>query len=138
MFAFGDAYVPWCPLVFRHTPAMAVLSKYKRQCVRVAMAAVIVMRMRRERNKRRPRRWVLPHIEKHEQQGCYANLVKEIRANDIESFANFSRVYPDVFDKILQLITPAIQRCDTFFRKCISPGERLGITLRFLATGKHN
>ena len=93
---------------------IAYLSKYKHQCVRVAMAAVIVMLMRRERYKRRPHHWVLPHIEKHKQQGCYANLVQEIRANDLESFANISRMYPDVFDRILALITPAIKRQDTF------------------------
>ena len=91
-----------------------------------------------KRNKRRrPRRWVLPHITKHEEQGCYANLVRELRTSDVASFANFSRLYPELFDRILELVTPDIERRNTFFRNCISPGERLAITLRFMATGKY-
>ncbi|KAJ8349682.1 hypothetical protein SKAU_G00248120 [Synaphobranchus kaupii] len=34
------------------------------------------------------------------------------------------------------MVTPLIQRQNTNFRDCISPGERLMVTLRFLATGE--
>jgi 3-hydroxymyristoyl/3-hydroxydecanoyl-(acyl carrier protein) dehydratase len=42
---------------------------------------------------------------------------------------------PGVYDDLLAKITPFIQKEDTKFRKAISPGLRLSITLRFLATG---
>ena len=117
---------------------MAALSKFKRQCLRLSIAAFAVMLIRKKRNKRRrPRRWVLPHIKTHEEQGCWANLVRELRSSDVATFANFSRLYPELFDKILKLITPLIERRNTFFRNYISPGERLAITLRFMATGKY-
>ena len=131
-------YAPWCLLVSTCASQMAALSKFKRQCLRLSIAAFAVMLIRKKRNKRRrPRRWVLPHITKHEEQGCYANLVRELRTSDVASFANFSRLYPELFDRILELVTPDIERRNTFFRNCISPGERLAITLRFLATGKY-
>ena len=40
------------------------------------------------------------------------------------------------FDKLLELTAPSITYQDTNKREAIPPGERLAVTLRFLATGK--
>ena len=42
---------------------------------------------------------------------------------------------PERFDSLLQLVEPAITKESTNFREPISPGERLSLTLYFLATG---
>ena len=42
---------------------------------------------------------------------------------------------PERFQHLLSLVKPLIEKKDTKFRKCISAAERLGLTLRFLATG---
>uniref|UniRef100_A0A671NAK6 DDE Tnp4 domain-containing protein n=1 Tax=Sinocyclocheilus anshuiensis TaxID=1608454 RepID=A0A671NAK6_9TELE len=55
---------------------------------------------------------------------------------NLQSFQNFARVVPNQFQQLLQMVTPIIQRQNTNFRDAISPGERLMITLRFLATGE--
>ena len=39
------------------------------------------------------------------------------------------------FDDLLRMVGPAISRQQTNFRRPVSPGERLAVTLRFLATG---
>ncbi|XDV16266.1 hypothetical protein PO909_016059, partial [Leuciscus waleckii] len=49
---------------------------------------------------------------------------------------NFARLFPTQFNTLKELITPIIQRKNTNYRDCISVGERLMITLWFLATGE--
>uniref|UniRef100_A0A671KY09 DDE Tnp4 domain-containing protein n=1 Tax=Sinocyclocheilus anshuiensis TaxID=1608454 RepID=A0A671KY09_9TELE len=44
-------------------------------------------------------------------------------------------IFPVQFHMLKELISPIIQRQNTNYRDCISVGERLMITLRFLATG---
>ena len=50
--------------------------------------------------------------------------------------ANFARFAPQAFEELLTMVTPLIARKNTNFRDSISPGERLMVTLRFLATGE--
>jgi hypothetical protein len=68
--------------------------------------------------------------------GAYDTLLTELREEDQGSFLNFLRLTPGLFDELLVKVTPYIKRSDTTFRKAISPGMRLAITLRYLATGK--
>jgi len=44
---------------------------------------------------------------------------------------------PEMFDWLLEKVRPYISKQDTHLRKSISASERLSITLRHLATGKH-
>nr|XP_006822337.1 PREDICTED: uncharacterized protein LOC102802034 [Saccoglossus kowalevskii] len=50
-------------------------------------------------------------------------------------FRNFTRLTPEVFDDILERVTPVIQRQQTNYRHPLSAGLKLAITLRHLATG---
>ena len=43
---------------------------------------------------------------------------------------------PERFDHLLGLVENSITKEDTNFRKAISAGERLAVTLRFLASGE--
>ena len=43
---------------------------------------------------------------------------------------------PEQFDHLLELVGPSITKEDTNFHKAISTGEKLAVTLRFLASGK--
>ena len=47
----------------------------------------------------------------------------------------YFRMSPDRFNHLLSLVEPLIRKSDTRFRKSISAGERLALTLRFLANG---
>lgn len=42
----------------------------------------------------------------------------------------------DLFDQLVDMVMPFIQRQNTNMRECISPRDRVSITLRFLATGE--
>ena len=89
---------------------------------------------RRNRSRKARKMWVHPHITEREGQGAYANLLAELRRHEEDPYKNFLRMPPYVFDWLLSLVAPLIQKQDTKYRASISHGEQLAITLRLLAT----
>ncbi|CAB4006040.1 Hypothetical predicted protein [Paramuricea clavata] len=55
---------------------------------------------------------------------------------DTAGFSEFMRMPYSKFTELVELISPIIARCDTIMREAISPGERLAICIRYLATGE--
>lgn len=80
-------------------------------------------------------KWVKNWVMRRSKQGCYANLFKELKNEDRNGFINFVRMSPEDFDYLLNLVAPLITKKDTNIRKAIPAGEKLALTLRFLATG---
>ena len=103
----------------------------------VAACAVIVGVIARSRQRRRRRRiWTREWILNRQQHGAYHQLLQELRLCDENSYRNFLRMNVASFEEVLQCVSPIISRQDTHLRESISAGERLALTLRFLATGK--
>ena len=63
--------------------------------------------------------------------------MQEIPLSDLTSSKNFVRMDAATFNELLAVVAPRITYQDTVMRQAISPAERLSVTLRFLATGKH-
>ncbi|KAK7862635.1 hypothetical protein R5R35_001610 [Gryllus longicercus] len=97
-----------------------------------ACAALIILKKRR---KRKRQMWVKNVFLRREEQSVYKVLMAELREEDEAMYKNFVRVTPEGFDLLLGKISQAIKKQDTVMRKSISCGERLALTLRFLATG---
>ena len=92
----------------------------------------------RNSSKRKPRTvWVKPWLQRRHQLGAYDTLMIELANEDIEGYIGFQRLAPDVFQELLSKVGPLIQREDTVMRPSISPGARLAINLRYLATGEY-
>ena len=68
--------------------------------------------------------------------GAYHQLVQELRLSDEASYRHFVRMDAATFNQLLTRVGPLITFQDTNMREAISPGERLALTLRFLATGQ--
>ena len=68
----------------------------------------------------------------------YYNIITTGSLGHYERLYNLLRMDPGMFHFILDGIQPLIIKKDTNYRKAISPGERLALTLRFLATGIMN
>ena len=63
--------------------------------------------------------------------------MQELRAIDVvSSYRNFVRMNAVTFKTLLNMVAHLIFRKDTNMREAIPPGERLALTLRFLATSE--
>ncbi|XP_066949365.1 uncharacterized protein [Macrobrachium rosenbergii] len=61
--------------------------------------------------------------------------MEELVSKNPELYRNFTRTDGDIFSEIVECVTPYIQKQRTFWREPLTPGLRVAITLRFLATG---
>ena len=66
--------------------------------------------------------------------GSY-NLLKEMAKEDPAGFHNFTRMNVSEFNSIVAAVTPMLVREHTRYRTPISVGERVAVTLRYLASG---
>ena len=87
---------------------------------------------------RRARRrfWMKPWLLGREEYGHYDALMPEMERDDLQSYRNFLRVHPDFFQELEARIGPRIQKKTTFYRRPLSAGLKLAITMRHLATGE--
>lgn len=75
--------------------------------------------------------WIRACILDREIRGEASTLVQEMRFRDLVWYYNYTRMMPESFDELLNLIEPIIRKQETNFRKPISPAIRLLITLRY-------
>ena len=101
----------------------------------LVIVAVLLKRSCRKRKTRKRRVWVRDWIRNRQSFGAFHQLVQELRMADTSTYRNFLRMDVSAFDELLGLLGPLITYQDTNMRQAISPGERLALTLRFLATG---
>ena len=101
---------------------------------------LLVLVLDRQRKRRRSRGsrtiWAKEWISRRGTQGAYCNLIRELSVEDPSMYNAYHRLNVDSFNAILAMVGPTIAKMDTNMRECITPGERLAVTLRFLATGK--
>lgn len=100
----------------------------------LAASAFIIVHLMKKK-KRRPRRWWLtaPFLSRNVYSG--SDLLKDLEQNDGGHFKTLCRMTPELFQTVLNLVAPKIEKQDTNYRKAIPAKERLALTLHFLATG---
>lgn len=104
-----------------------------------AAAHVIATRKRAKPRNRFPRTvWIRDWIgdKQRKKYGHYNKLMRKLAKKDKKAFRNFVRMRKGLFDKIKARIKNRIERQTTNMRRPLSPGLRLAITLRYLATGE--
>ncbi|KAJ8035669.1 hypothetical protein HOLleu_19415 [Holothuria leucospilota] len=102
-----------------------------------AVTVLIGLSLRKKRKRKEKKRtWAKPWLLRKGIQGAFQNLETELLTEDPEQLHNFRRMDDAAYAELLQKITPLIIRKDTVMRQAIGPGERLSITLRYLATGE--
>jgi len=67
-------------------------------------------------------------------QGANNNLVQEMLQNDLDKYGNYFRMIPELFEQLLQLVGPIIEK-QTVIRISISARTRLEICVRYLTSG---
>ncbi|XP_037564215.1 uncharacterized protein LOC119443133 [Dermacentor silvarum] len=92
--------------------------------------------VRRRRARQRTRKfWVRPIWRYRDTESHAHTLLPRLRARDERYFRDYLRMPPSVFDTLLGLVRPLIERQVTPFRDPISGHDRLAMTIRFLANG---
>lgn len=99
---------------------------------KACLAIILACSVKRVKRKR----WVKEWLKKREQ-FSHMLLLKEILKTDEDDYKNYFRMSDNLFNKLLSMVKPFLERKDTNMRKCISAEERLAVTLRYLATGRH-
>lgn len=99
----------------------------------IALVGVLAVLQRKRRKQRA--KWRKEWLLKRNMASTHTNLLTELIVEP-EDYRNYLRMNETVYQKLLALITPLIQKQDTVMRVAISPHERLTATLRFLATGR--
>ena len=92
-----------------------------------------------ERRQRRPRScWVKPWKtqERKEDQSPYFQLMRELEHHDVPAFIRYLRFQPEMFHEMEHRLHNPCSRVFTFMRRPLEVGERIAITLRYLATGE--
>ena len=73
------------------------------------MVILQVLRKSRKVEKRRQKRrtvWVRPWLERRIELGQYTQLMEELKVEDVNSFKNFTRMDPEMFNELLVCLTP--------------------------------
>ncbi|XP_034245708.1 putative nuclease HARBI1 [Thrips palmi] len=118
---------PFSAATSRSVKRLAVFSLLKRERFR----AVSCLKLAKKRKDRRFH--VKPILLGRKMYGAWYSLIPEMREFDHEEFFNFMRMTPDSFDWLLDKVSPIITKKS--LREPICPGERLAVTLRYLASG---
>ena len=89
-----------------------------------------------EAHARRRRRtcWVKPWLQRRVLLGQYDTLMQELMHESQSDFKNYMRLEVEMFREMLVRVSPRITK-GYDGRPPISPGHKLAVTLRFLATG---
>ena len=97
---------------------------------------LLLMRRRRRRLRAGNRQaWSRRWIVRKETRGAYANLIRELNADDPERFRQYHRLTRESFNEILAMFCLLTSKKDTHLSSALKASERLSVTLRFLATG---
>ena len=103
------------------------------------LGGVLYLAVIRRRQKRKTQRkmWVRGIFAQRQERGEYHTLLQEMRLTDNQSHFRYLRMSKQRFDRLLALVGPLISRRAYFseVRACITPAERLALTVRYLATG---
>ncbi|XP_046145446.1 protein ANTAGONIST OF LIKE HETEROCHROMATIN PROTEIN 1-like [Osmia bicornis bicornis] len=102
--------------------------------VKVAAASVVYL-LSKKRKKQKRKCWVRDWIQRRGELGCYQQLMNELKNEDQNTYKNFLRMSHADFNVLLQKVRLLLQKQNTNMRESISAGERLAVSLRFLATG---
>ena len=100
-----------------------------------AAAAVIIgvlLKRRKTEHRKKCSVWVKPWLQRRNKLGVYHTLLQELRIEAEDEYKKFLRMSPEVFDKLLTLVKPEIEKETTKLRDPIPSALELAATIRYL------
>ena len=87
------------------------------------------------RRKTRRKVWVREWLIREHEFGQNDSILTELHKEDDTGYKNYLRITPDLFQEMVEKLTPRLQKLCTFMREAFQVGLKLAATLQFLATG---
>lgn len=78
--------------------------------------------------RRRRRWWVSPWLLCRPLNGYSDRLMQEMRREDVQSFQNFLRIDPKMFQEHVERLSLRLERQETIMHKSLEPGLRVAVT----------
>ena len=75
--------------------------------------------------------WIQEMLAVREKEGDFKILFPYL-VKDAKKFFNYFRMSLETFEELLAIIGPTITKQETNMRSCISPKEKLAVTLRYV------
>ncbi|XP_011858435.1 PREDICTED: uncharacterized protein LOC105555991, partial [Vollenhovia emeryi] len=130
-----ERYLRWVFGLNSRTPRYLKMDTNMRRRRLLLLSLSYIRRKKNKRNTSKRRFWVHPILQLKQQQGDWHNLVREMQLQNDETYFNYMRIPPTMFNYILSRIEPLITKQETNFRVPILAAARLSMTLRYLASG---
>jgi hypothetical protein len=92
-------------------------------------AVIIYLLNRKKRKVKKKRYWIHPLLQERHSKGLFKGYFQDLK-NHPESFFNYARMSVQSFNELLDTIRESITGTDTRMRACITPEEKLIVTLR--------
>ena len=73
-------------------------------------------KQRKKKQRAKKRFWVRPYLQRRLDMGHYSNLMQELARETPQLYQNFTRLTQDMFDAIVQKITPDLEKNKTWIR----------------------
>jgi hypothetical protein len=103
-------------------------------CLAIIIASVSEQNNKTKKRKRKPGIWMKEWFKKRSD-FSHENLLRELEMSSPLEYKNYLQMYPVTFGKLLEMVTPFIEKQATTMRDSTSLKQRLFATLRFLAPG---
>lgn len=90
---------------------------------------LIIFHLSHKTRKAKKRHWIHPLFLERHSKGLFHTYFKDVRKYP-DRFFNYTRMSVQSFDNLLENISNSIKGSDTRMRACITPEEKLVMTLR--------
>ncbi|XP_037578095.1 uncharacterized protein LOC119460999 [Dermacentor silvarum] len=107
----------------------------RRRLLLLKKKLLLLMKLRELQQQQRRRVWVKPMFLERKQRSLYYTAMRRLRDGDYDLFFKLYRMTPRLFDILLSFVEDDLTR-QHVVREPLEPGERLAITLSYLASGK--
>ncbi|XP_037581495.2 uncharacterized protein LOC119464548 [Dermacentor silvarum] len=107
----------------------------RRQQLLLLKKKLLLLIILKRQDRRRRRWWVRPVFMHRKEEGLYYTAMRRMREGDHDFFFKFYRMTPQMFDALLSFVVDDLKR-EYVVREPLEPGERLAITLSYLASGQ--
>lgn len=104
----------------------------RRRLLLLKKKLLLLMLLRRQQERRRHSQ---PAFLERKQKSLYYRVMREVRDGKLDTFIKTYRMTPRLFDVLLSFVEDDLTR-QHVVREPLEPGERLAITLSYLASGK--